>query len=117
MQRTDYARVQQLARIGLQADAATIDYLTSCKEYPFSIGSKSTIKIGYPIISAEDYENYSQLYSALCNIVFKANCTKSEKQIIADYLTALKKITAPAMMMFYEEAVPAFVEWVWCELN
>lgn len=80
-----------IARIGLQADSAVIDYLSPCVENQFSLGPKDTMRVVYPHLHAEDYEHYGCLYAEMRNIAYKPNCTDAEKQIIADYLTALKK--------------------------
>ena len=101
-----------IARIGLHADSCTIEYLISCEEEPFSLSSKDTLRVNYPTFSAQDYENYALLYAKVRNMAFKMGCTKTEKQIVMDYMVARQKIIAPEMMKFYEEMAPSFFEWV-----
>lgn len=101
-----------IARIGIHADEATVDYLISCDKAPFSIGPKETITIEYPAILAEDYERYGSLYAKIRTIAYKCDCSGVEKQVIVDYIAALRKIVAPAMMKLYEEMAPSFFEWV-----
>jgi len=106
-----------IARIGLHADTATIVYLTSCEEKPFSLGPKDTMTVSYPALLAEDYAQYRSLYAKIRAIAFKRNCTEDEKQSIADYITALRRISAPEMMLLYEEMTPSFFEWVRSQLG
>ncbi len=104
-----------IARIGLNADRAMLLHLTPCEETPFSVGPKDTIQITYPTYSAQDYENYAHLYSQIRRIAFSSGCTAAEKKIVAEYLTAWKRITAPEITKLYEELSPSFFEWAWRE--
>ena len=101
-----------VARIGLQADNCTIDYLISCDEQPFSFMPKDTMQIKYPTLTLQNYEKYEMCYSKMRTVAFKNNCTKFEKKAIADYMAAFKAVIAPEMQKLYEEMVPSFFEWV-----
>ncbi len=106
-----------VAKIGIQADAAEIDYLISCEEHTFSLAPNATMIIDYPSICAEDYTHYGYLYTKVRDIAYKSVCTESEKQTIEEYMVVLKKIIAPAMMKFYQEMVPSFFMWVHSQIN
>lgn len=101
-----------IARIGIYAGDATVSYLISCDKAPFSIGPKGTMTTEYPVLLAEDYERYECLYAKMRAIVYKCDCSETEKQIIVDYIVAFRKTFAPAMMKSYEEMAPSFFEWV-----
>lgn len=101
-----------IARIGIHAGDATVSYLISCDEAPFSVGPKDTITIAYPVLLTEDYERYGCLYAKMRAIAYKRDCSEEEKRVIADYTEALKNVVAPAMMKLYEEMTPSFFEWV-----
>ena len=98
--------------IGLQAETENVEYLRNCEKIPFSLGPKETMRVTYPDFQPEDYRRYCTLYGQMRNIAYKSNCTESEKQIIADYVAAFKKIVAPEMIRIYEEVTPSFFVWV-----
>lgn len=106
-----------VAQIGLNANNSEVDYLISCEAQPFSLTPQETITITYPSVLAEDYDNYSRLYTQIRHIAYKSDCTPSEKQIIKGYMSSFRKVIAPAMMKLYEEMAPSFFIWVQDQLN
>jgi hypothetical protein len=101
-----------IAKIGLLADTSEIAYLISCEDQPFSLLPQDTMAITYPSLLAEDYAHYGCLYAKVREVAYKSDCSESEKQTIAEYMAALEKIIAPAMMKLYEEMTPSFFAWV-----
>ncbi len=98
-----------LARMGLQAESGALSYFISANEHPFSVPPSCTIHVSPAMASSEDYENYSSLYAEIRKFVFKQNCTDSERSILSDYLTALKKYCKRFIIPFLYGIGPSFL--------
>lgn len=106
-----------VARIGIRADSAEIEYLVFCDDQPFSLGPYETMTISKHNITEQDFKVYEKCYKNVRKIAYKANCTVSEKKDIIDYLQVLKKNIVPEMLKLYEEMVPSFFVWVRKEID
>ena len=100
-----------IARLGLQADSCTLDYLTSCTQAPFSLGPRQTLSAPFPTVSRQDYDHYAQLYTRLRSFAYKEHCAPEEKQTLAAYLAALEQVVPSSLMPLYREMSPAFFAW------
>ena len=97
-------------RFGIYAEKQEHAYMAENKGY-FSLAEDEQKRfLGNTALTKESYDNYSALYGQVREFVM-TECTEQQREILQNYLHALREVVDEAMLFLYRELAPEFFMW------
>ena len=98
---------------GINSETRTMVYVKTASECQFPIGIDQEIVVEKNLLDIQKfYEKYYAMYETTREIVFCEDCTKDQKDMLADYYMNFSMMFDKRVLALYKALSPEYFQWL-----